>query len=43
LYALPESDEPRVVHPVQVSSRALEFFSPPDPKPHEDKPRPYNI
>jgi IS30 family transposase len=43
LYALPEFDEPRVVHPVQVSSRALEFFSPPDPKPHEDKPRPYNI
>ena len=43
LYALPPSDEPRVVQPVQVNSRAREFFSPPDPEPHEDKRRPYNI
>ena len=42
LYALPPSDEPRVVQPA-VTSRAREFFSPPDPKPHEDKRRPYNI
>ena len=43
LYALPPPDEPRVVQPVQVNSRAREFFSPPDPEPHEDKRRPYNI
>jgi hypothetical protein len=43
LYALPPSDEPRVIQPVQVISRAREFFSSPDPKPHEDKRRPYNI
>ena len=33
LYALPPSDEPRVVQPVQINSRAREFFSPPDPNP----------
>jgi IS30 family transposase len=43
LYALPPLDEPRVVPPVQVNSRAREFFRPPDPKPHEEKRRPYNI
>ena len=32
LYALPPSDEPRVVQPAPVTSRAREFFSPPDPK-----------
>ena len=42
-YALPPSDKPRVVQPVQVTTRAREFFSPPDPKPHEDTRRPYNI
>jgi hypothetical protein len=43
LYALPPSDEPRVVQPVQVTSRAPEFFSPPDLKPDENKRKPYNI
>jgi IS30 family transposase len=43
LYALPPADEPRAVQPVQVTSRAREFFSPPDPKPHEEKRRPYNV
>jgi IS30 family transposase len=44
LYALPPpSDEPRAAQPVQVTSRAREFFRPPDPKPHEEKRRPYNI
>ena len=43
LYALPPSDEPRVVPPAPVTSQAREFFSPPDPKPHEEKRRPYNI
>jgi hypothetical protein len=43
LYALPPSDEPRIVQPVPVTSRAREFFSPPDPKPDENKRRPYNI
>ena len=43
LYALPPADEARVVPAAQVTSRAREFFSPPEPKPHEDKRRPYNI
>jgi hypothetical protein len=43
LYALPPPDEPKLVQPVQVNSRAREFFSPPDPKPDENKRRPYNI
>jgi hypothetical protein len=43
LYALPPADEPRVVQPVQVVSRAQEFFSPPDHKHDENKHRPYNI
>jgi IS30 family transposase len=43
LYTLPPSDEPGVVQPVQVTSRAREFFSPPDLKPNENKRRPYNI
>ena len=43
LYTLPPSDEPRVVQPAQVTSRAREFFRPPDPKTHEEKRRPYNI
>ena len=43
LYALPPADEPRVVQPVQVNSKAREFFSPPDPTPDENKRRPYNI
>jgi hypothetical protein len=43
LYALPPADEPRVVQPVQVTSRAREFFSPSNLKPDENKRRPYNI
>jgi hypothetical protein len=43
LYTLPPSDEPRVHQPIQVTSRAREFFSPPDPKPDENKRRTYNI
>jgi hypothetical protein len=43
LYALPPSDEPRVDQLIQVTSIAREFFRPPDPKPDENKPRPYNV
>ena len=43
LYALPPSDDPRVIPSVQVNSKAREFFSPPEPKPHENKRRPYDI
>jgi hypothetical protein len=43
LYALPPSDDPRVIPSVQINSKALEFFSPADSKPHENKRRPYNI
>jgi hypothetical protein len=44
LYALPPSDEQRAAQPAaQVTFRAREFFSPPDPKTHEEKRRPYNI
>ena len=43
LYALPPSDDPRVIPSVQFNSKAREFFSPADPKPHENKRRPYNI
>ena len=43
LYTLPPLDEPRVVRPVQVTTGAREFFSPPEPKPDENKRRPYNI
>jgi hypothetical protein len=43
LYTLPPTDEPRAAQPVQVTPRAREFFRTPDPKPHEEKRRPYNI
>ena len=43
VYALPPSDEPSVGQPVQINSRAREFFSPPELKPDENKRRPYNI
>jgi hypothetical protein len=44
LYTLPPpSDELRAAQPVQVTSRAREFFRPPEPKLHEEKRRPYNI
>ena len=43
LYALPPSDDLAVIQPVQLSSKAREFFSPPKPKPYENKQRPYNI
>jgi hypothetical protein len=37
LYALPPSDDPRVIPSIQTNPQAEEFFSPPDPKPHENK------
>ena len=43
LYVLPPSDDPPVIQPVPLNSKAREFFSPPEPKPHENKRRPYNI
>jgi hypothetical protein len=43
LYALPPPDDPRVTTSVQINSKARKFFSPPEPKPHENERRPYNI
>jgi hypothetical protein len=43
LYALPPSDDPRVIPSIQINSKAREFFSPPESKPHEKKRRPYNL
>ena len=43
LFALPPSDDPRVTTSVQINSKAREFFSSPEPEPHENKRRPYNI
>ena len=42
LYALPPSDDPRVPS-TQINPKAREFFSPPEPIPHENKRRRYNI
>ena len=43
LYALPPSDEPPTTQSIPTSSKAQEFFTPPEPNPHENKRRPYNI
>ena len=43
LYALPPSEEPRVIPSIQINSKAREFFSPAYPNAHENKRRPYNI
>ena len=43
LYALPPSDDPKVIRSIQIKTKAREFFSPADPKPHENKRRPYHI
>jgi transposase len=43
LYVLPPLNDPAVVQAVPLKSKAREFFSPPEPKPHENKRRPYNI
>ncbi len=43
LYVLPPLDDPPVIEAVPLNSKAREFFSPPEPKPHENKRRSYNI